>query len=105
MSSLIAHRPRRDETSADKVVSYGLETRLEADTELISRCGRTIRLERWIRRGADAGSQNSDCTSPQMLMAWPEIVRPRGDARNSIMSASCCGAISSLIDACDSASS
>jgi hypothetical protein len=49
--------------------------------------------------------QNSDCTSPQMLMAWPEIVRPRGDARNTIISASCCGAIISLSEACDNASS
>jgi hypothetical protein len=33
----------------------------------------------------------SICVSPQIEIAWPEIVLPRGLHMNRIWSASCCG--------------
>src|SRR3954465_40941 len=41
----------------------------------------------------------SDCRSPSTEIAWPETVRPSGEARKTIMSASCVGWTRSLIEA------
>ena len=51
-------------------------------------------------RTFSAGSdQTSACRSESMLIAWPEMVRPHGEAISSIMSASCSGFTISLIEA------
>ena len=55
--------------------------------------------------GAVARAQTRVWVSPSTETAWPEMVRPRGLARNTIMSASCSGRIISLMEACASAAS
>src|SRR5215203_6517205 len=59
----------------------------------------TARVAEMRVRGEE-DQPTSDCRSPSTEIAWPETVRPSGEARNTIMSASCVGWTSSLIDAC-----
>src|SRR5215217_7324533 len=57
-----------------------------------------------MRVRGEEDQPTSDCRSPSTEIAWPETVRPSGEARNTIMSASCVGWTRSLIEACRSAS-
>src|SRR3954447_26956791 len=57
-----------------------------------------------MRVRGEEDQPTSDCRSPSTEIAWPETVRPSGEARKTIMPGSCVGCRRSLTEAARSAS-
>src|SRR5437588_5751105 len=94
---LVARRHRPVHAICKKSIPQGLQ-------RVKLRISEQARRKFALRSGEFPASHGSIWVSPQIEIAWPEMVRPRGEHMNTIWSAICCGVTVVRIETTESAS-